>query len=134
MKIQSCFPIHSVQEQILLHNKLKKSTYFHSRWLTYPDIYVHFVHGDFVIRKSQRRFSAMSIDQAHDQNSTLVKDESGAIGLTGNLAAFLRWMSQFLRQQGLLQNLNNMGRHSLKMQKCSSTFDCPPIQPPLVVY
>ena len=59
---------------------------------THPDIYVHFVNGNFVIRNSQRRFSAISIDQANEQNNALVKDEGGAISLTENPAAFLRWM------------------------------------------
>ena len=59
---------------------------------THPDLYVQFVNGNFVIRKTQRRFSAISIDQAHEQNNALVKDEGGAIGLTENPAAFLRWM------------------------------------------
>ena len=58
---------------------------------THQDIYVHFVNGNFVIRKSQCRYSAISIDQAHEQNNALVKDEGGAIGLTENPAAFLRW-------------------------------------------
>ena len=56
---------------------------------THPGIYVHFVNGNFAIRKSQRRIST---DQAHEQNNALVKDEGVAIGLTENPAAFLRWM------------------------------------------
>ena len=60
---------------------------------THQDIYVHFVNGNFVIRKSQCRLSAISINQAHEQINALVKDEGGAIGLTENPAAFLRWTS-----------------------------------------
>ena len=59
---------------------------------THPDIYIQFVNGNFVIRKSHRRFSAISTDQAHEQNNALVKGEGGAIGLTENPQAFLRWM------------------------------------------
>ena len=59
---------------------------------THPDIYIQFVNGNFVIRKSHHRFSAISIDQAHEQNKALVKGEGGANGLTENPQAFLRWM------------------------------------------
>ena len=59
---------------------------------THQDIYVQFENGNFVIRKSQCRFSAISIDQANEENNALVNDEGGAIGLTENPAVFLRWM------------------------------------------
>ena len=56
---------------------------------THQYIYVHFVNGNFVMRKSHCRLSAISIDQTHEQNNALVKDKGGAIGLTANPAAFL---------------------------------------------
>lgn len=40
--------------------------------------------GGSFIRKTQRPFSAMSIDQAHEQNNKCVKDDGGAVGFTEN--------------------------------------------------
>ena len=40
--------------------------------------------GKFVIYKTSNKFSAMAIDQCHEQNNALVKGSGGAIGLTGN--------------------------------------------------
>ena len=34
----------------------------------------------------------MAIDQAHKQNNALVKGDGGAVGLTENPKALLRWM------------------------------------------
>ena len=37
-------------------------------------------------------FSAIAIDQAHEQNIAMVKGHGGAVGLTENPAALRRWM------------------------------------------
>ncbi|CAB3987554.1 Hypothetical predicted protein [Paramuricea clavata] len=44
------------------------------------------------VKKTTRRFSAISIDQVHEQNNALVKGDGGAVGLTENPAALHRWM------------------------------------------
>ena len=44
------------------------------------------------MRKSKRRFSAISLDQAHEQCNALVKGDGGAVGLTSNPDALRRWM------------------------------------------
>ena len=51
-----------------------------------------FVDGKFVVKKKTRQVSAISIDQAHEQNNALVKGDGGAVGLTENPAALHRWM------------------------------------------
>ena len=48
--------------------------------------------GHWVISKTQNRFSAMPVDQAHEQNNALVKGSGGAIGLTENPSAFRKWV------------------------------------------
>ena len=48
--------------------------------------------GSFTVRKTGRKFSAMVIDQAHEQNNAMVKGEGGAVGLTENPSALRRWM------------------------------------------
>ncbi|MES9879584.1 MAG: TCR domain-containing protein, partial [Sedimenticola sp.] len=76
----------------------------YSRWLPvhlrdmmnlenmHPDIAAQFESGKFVIKKTHRRFSSIAIDQCHEQNNCIVKDEGGAIGLTENTSQLLRWM------------------------------------------
>ena len=59
---------------------------------SHPSIYAEFVKGKFVVKKSKRSFSAIAIDQAHEQNNTIVKGDGGAIGLTENSVALHRWM------------------------------------------
>jgi hypothetical protein len=46
----------------------------------------------WVISKTQNRFSAMPVDQAHEQNNALVKGSGGAIGLTENPSASRKWV------------------------------------------
>ena len=58
----------------------------------HPTIYQEFLNGNFVIHKTTNPFSAMAIDQAHEQNNSIVKGDGGAVGLTQNPAALRRWM------------------------------------------
>ncbi len=58
----------------------------------HPTAFSEFVNGKFVAKKTTRQFSAIPIDQAHEQNNALVKDDGGAVGLTENPAAVYRWM------------------------------------------
>jgi len=48
--------------------------------------------GHWVIRKTTNRFSAIPIDQAHEQNNEVVKGSGGAVGLTENPSALRKWM------------------------------------------
>jgi hypothetical protein len=48
--------------------------------------------GLFAVSKTLRRFSAIAIDQAHEQNNAMVKGDGGAVGLTENPNALRRWM------------------------------------------
>ncbi|KAL9978410.1 hypothetical protein ACROYT_G015923 [Oculina patagonica] len=58
----------------------------------HPSVHSEFERGGFVIRKTQRPFSALAIDHAHEQNNKCVKGDGGAIGLTENASQLLRWM------------------------------------------
>ena len=57
-----------------------------------PDVAKEFDRGSFVVHKSTRPSSAVAIDHAHEQNNAVVKGDGGAIGLTQNPRALLRWM------------------------------------------
>ncbi|KAL7408248.1 hypothetical protein ABVT39_020295 [Epinephelus coioides] len=58
----------------------------------HPDIAREFNAGNFTIQKTNRVFSAIAVDQAHEQNNAWVKSAGGAIGLTENASALRRWM------------------------------------------
>lgn len=58
----------------------------------HPYVYRQFSKGNFTCIKSQRPFSRMPLDECHEQNNAHVKDHGGAIGLTENPTALLRWM------------------------------------------
>ena len=77
----------------------------YSRWLpvhirdmsllseTHPVILAEFLAGKFVVYKTSNKFSAIAIDQCHEQNNATVKDSAGgAIGLMTNPAVLRRWM------------------------------------------
>ena len=75
----------------------------YSRWLSvhirdmtslsvnHPNIHAGFRAGKFVVRKTQNKFSAIAIDQCHEQNNGAVKGSRVAVGLTANPAALRRW-------------------------------------------
>ena len=44
------------------------------------------------MKKSRHAFSAIAIDQAHEQNNACVKGDGGAVGLTENPATLCPWM------------------------------------------
>ena len=46
---------------------------------------------NFTIQKSNRTFSSIGIDQAHEQNNKIVKIDGGAVGLFDNEQAILEW-------------------------------------------
>ena len=50
-----------------------------------------FVKGHFTIKKTERVFSAIGIDQAHEQNNKSVKRDGRAIGILDNEQALLEW-------------------------------------------
>ena len=48
--------------------------------------------NNWVVSKSQHRFSSIPIDQAHEQLNAVVKGKGGVIGLTENPVAVQRWL------------------------------------------
>ena len=67
--------------------------YNYARWLsvhvndlmrlpiTNRRLYEEFLAGNFVFQKSNNSFSAMALDQAHEQNNAVIKGAGGVIGL-----------------------------------------------------
>jgi len=60
--------------------------------LTSPSTFIDFMAGKFTVKKTVRNFSAMAIDQCHEQSNAAVKGDGGAIGLTQDEHALRRWM------------------------------------------
>jgi hypothetical protein len=58
----------------------------------HPNVYAEFLAGNFTVKKTARPFSAIAIDQAHEQNNGAIKGDGGAVGLTENPSALRRWM------------------------------------------
>jgi len=59
----------------------------------HPDIYRKFsVNGGFVLSRTKNPFSAMGIDQCHEQLDKFVKGDGGALGLTEDEEKLRRWM------------------------------------------
>ena len=58
----------------------------------HPEIAKRFSDGNFTIQKTNRVFSAIPIDQAHEQNNGYIKGDGGAVGLTDNPNALRHWM------------------------------------------
>ena len=58
----------------------------------HPDVFRQFSSGNFVVHKTDRPFSAIGIDHAHEQANALVKGDGGAIGITEDPSALRRWM------------------------------------------
>jgi hypothetical protein len=59
---------------------------------THPDIAKAFTSGMFTVNTTGRPFSSIALDQAHEQLNARVKGVGGAVGLTENADALLRWM------------------------------------------
>ena len=58
----------------------------------HPQLAAEFHSGKFVVHKSNREFSALAIDQAHEQANAVIKCDGGAIGVTEDPSALRRWM------------------------------------------
>ena len=59
---------------------------------THPEVAREFHNGNFVVHKSDRNFSLLALDQAHEQNDAVIKGDGGAIGLTEDPSALRQWM------------------------------------------
>ena len=53
----------------------------------HPQVAKEFNEGNFTVRKTNRVFSAVAIDHAHEQINAHIKGDGGAVGLTDNLSA-----------------------------------------------
>ena len=58
----------------------------------HPEVYKEFKKGRFTIQKTNRCFSRISDDQAHEQNNKVIKGSGGAIGIFDSPISLAKWM------------------------------------------
>ena len=58
----------------------------------HPEIANEFDAGHFPAQKTSRLFSAIALNQAHEQVNACIKGDGGAVSLTGDPNALRRWM------------------------------------------
>ena len=93
------------------------------------DVYRQFMKGKFIITKTLNLFSKMAIDQAHEQENEKVKGEGGAVGITEDPAALLRWMVAGPEGgTGLFMNLWHTKRVFLMGRNIYITISLPPFR------
>ena len=79
---------------------------------------------NFTIKKSERKFSAIGIDQAHEQNNKIVKTDGGAIGIFENEQALLDWTITGPYVADMISNFSsNKNRTSKKHHEDTPTFE-----------
>ncbi|KAE8742548.1 hypothetical protein FOCC_FOCC011900 [Frankliniella occidentalis] len=59
---------------------------------SHPGIYREFQRGLFVARTTGRAFSAMGLDQAHEQLNARIKGDGGMIGITESQSSLIKWL------------------------------------------
>ena len=81
-----------------------------------------FKKGYFTVKRSNRTFSNIGIDQAHEQNNKLVKIHGEAIGIFDNQNAPLRWSVSTSIIAGMC-NEDKEDDLSVKHQKAKQKMD-----------
>ena len=98
---------------------------------THPTVFEEFSSGAFVATKTQQPFSAIALDQAHEQMNAQVKGDGGAIGLTENPNALRRWMVAGPEISRMVKEFEDMtgiseqaecGRHHEQVRSVQITF------------
>ena len=75
--------------------------------IKHPDIFCEFQRGRFTYKKTDRPFSCMAEDQAHEQNNKDVKTDGGAVGILDNESSLMKWMIGGPEIARLVKNFNN---------------------------
>ena len=101
--------------------------------LVCPNTYKEFCSANFVVRKTINPFSAIALDQAHEQNSVIIKGVGGAVSLLSKDtdSALRRWkvagpeLCRLLEEYERLCNITsneNKGKHHEDYIEFQKTF------------
>ena len=90
----------------------------YARWLpvhirdmkSIPQSALNMFQSCWVFQKTNKRFSSIPLDQAHEQNNKIVKDVGGAIGLTESPNALKKWMISGPEQGRLLKEFETTSK------------------------
>ena len=66
----------------------------------HPEVAIEFNEGKFTVGKTNRVFTVIAIDHAHEQNNAHIKGDGGAVELTDNPDALRCWMVEDQKWQG----------------------------------
>ncbi|KAG1664155.1 hypothetical protein GQR58_019968 [Nymphon striatum] len=77
----------------------------------HPDVAKKFKESHFTVQKTQRAFSSIPIDQAHEQNNACIKGDGGAVGLTDNPSALRRWMVAGPEVARVIEEFQDVSQH-----------------------
>ena len=89
-------------------------------------IFDAFLNGFFTVQKSERPFSNIATDQAHEQNDKLVKIDGGAIGILYSKVVLLKWAVVSPIISGILQDQepsNPKDKYILKHHENTKSFE-----------
>ena len=75
-----------------------------------------------MIRSSEKNFSSISIDQAHEQNNKHIKDQGGIIGLTTNESALNRWIEMIQQFKEASKPTSEDGANEMKHHEEGEAF------------
>ena len=60
--------------------------------IIHTTVFEEFQKGFFRVNKTNRLFSCISDDHAHEQNIKLIKSDGGVVGILDSTKALLKWM------------------------------------------
>ena len=94
----------------------------------HPDVFTEFSNGHFTVQKTKRMFSAVPLDQAHEQNNGYVKGDGEAIGLTNNATALRRWMVAGPEVARVIVEFEDFNMHPRNQQETRHHEETPSVQ------
>ena len=94
----------------------------------HPDGFTEFSNGHFTVQKTKRMFSAIPLDQAHEQNNAYVKGDGGAIGLTDNATALRRWMVAGPEVARVIVEFEDFNMHPRNQEETRHHEETPSVQ------
>ena len=94
----------------------------------HPDVFTEFSNGQFTVQKTKRMFSAIPLDQSHEQNNAYVKGDGGDIGLTDNAPALRRWMVAGPEVARVIVEFEDFNMHPRNQEETRHHEETPSVQ------
>ena len=94
----------------------------------HPEVAQAFMEGRFTVQKTKHVFSSMAMDHAHEQMNASIKGDGGAVGITENPSALMRWMvagpeiARCIQEFEVSDNKSKKDASPRPNSKCSGLF------------